>query len=75
VTSKRAVSLLFWAFWMMVRPVLPVSLRECTNTMAWCPARRLSVTCQQTLLLVSEAAIEAGEGSLSWICPGPPNHF
>ena len=25
-----------------VRPVLPVSLRECTNTIAWCPFLRLS---------------------------------
>jgi hypothetical protein len=28
-----------------MRPVLPVSLRLCTNTITWCPRLRLSMIC------------------------------
>ena len=42
--SKCPESLPFCIFAISVLPVLPVSLRECTNTIAWCPFLILSST-------------------------------
>lgn len=43
--SNKLLSPFFAASSARMRPVLPVSLRLCTNTITWCPRLRLSMIC------------------------------
>ena len=59
--SKCPESLPFCIFAISVLPVLPVSFRECTNTIAWCPFLILSSTWTQNKVIFPQAEMERSQ--------------